>query len=158
VGGRWAEQDPARVQRLLSDPRFEVESHAYDHPHLIAIGNTALRSEISRANDILTPLLGHPPRYFRAPYGESNARVVRAARALGLTVIGFDLASGDPDPKFRRRRLTRWVLREVKPGSIVVFHVNGRGWHTAEALPDILAGLEKKGLEPVTISELLKDD
>ncbi len=158
VGGRWAEQDPGRVKRLLADPHFEVESHAYHHPHLTSLGSAAIRTEISKANDVLTPLLGHPPHYFRAPYGESNARVVRAAQALGLTVIKFDLASGDPDRKFNRRRLTRWVLREVRPGSIVVFHVNGRGWHTAEALPGILAGLAKKGLEPVTISELLSHE
>ncbi len=158
VGGHWTEQDPERVKRLLADPRFEVESHAYDHPHLTEIGNAALRGQISRANEVLTPLLGHPPRYLRAPYGESDARVVKTARALGLTTISFDLASGDPDPKFTRKRLTRWVLREVKPGSIVVFHVNGRGWHTAEALPGILAGLQKKGLEAVTVSELLQPD
>ena len=158
VGGRWAEQDPARVRRLLADSRFEVESHAYHHPHLTTLGSTDVTAEISKANDVLTPLLGHPPRFLRAPYGESNARVVRVARSLGLTVIGFDLASGDPDPKFDRARLTRWVLQEVKPGSIVVFHVNGRGWHTAEALPAILAGLAKKGLEPVTVAELLSGD
>lgn len=155
VGGRWTEQDPERVKRLLADPRFEVESHAYNHPHLTNLGKAAIESEISKANDVLTPLLGHAPRFLRAPYGESDARVVRAAQSLGLAVIKFDLASGDPDPKFTRRRLTRWVLREVRPGSIVVFHVNGRGWHTAEALPDILAGLAKKGLEPVTVAELL---
>jgi peptidoglycan/xylan/chitin deacetylase (PgdA/CDA1 family) len=158
VGGRWAEQDPERVKRLLANPGFEIESHAYDHPHLTGLGSDAIRSEISKANDVLTPLLGHPPRYLRAPYGESNARVVRVAQSLGLTVIKFDLASGDPDRKFSRRRLTRWVLREIRPGSIVVFHVNGRGWHTAEALPGIVAGLEKKGLEPVTLSELLSHD
>jgi peptidoglycan-N-acetylglucosamine deacetylase len=155
VGGRWAEQDPGRVKQLLADPHFEVESHAFNHPHLTNLGNIALHSEISKANDVLTPLLGHSPRYLRAPYGESDARVVRAAQSLGLVMIKFDLASGDPDPTFTRKRLTRWVLREVKPGSIVVFHVNGRGWHTAEALPEILAGLEKKGLEPVTLAELL---
>ncbi len=84
--------------------------------------------------------------------------MVRAARSLGLAVVvTFDLASGDPDPKLNRQRLTRWVLREIRPGSIVVFHANGRGWHTAEALPDILAGLQKKGLEPVTLEELLAE-
>ncbi len=155
VGGGWAEQDPERVKRLLADPRFEVESHAYAHPHLTRLGSAAIRTDLTKANEVLAPLLGHPPRFLRAPYGESDGRVVRIARSLGLTVIKFDVASGDPDPKFSRRRLTRWVLREVRPGSIVVFHANGRGWHTAEALPAILAGLEKKGLEPVTVAELL---
>jgi len=155
VGGVWAEQDPERVKRLSANSRFELESHAYHHPHLTELSDKALEAEIAKATQTLAPMFGRPPRYLRAPYGESNARVVRAARAQGLTVIGFDVPSGDPDPEFGKKRLTRWVLREVKPGSIVVFHANGRGWHTAEALPDILEGLRKKGLTPVTVSELL---
>jgi hypothetical protein len=28
------------------------------------------------------------------------------------------------------------------------------GWNTLDALPDILAGLRERGLEPVTLSEM----
>jgi peptidoglycan/xylan/chitin deacetylase (PgdA/CDA1 family) len=34
-------------------------------------------------------------------------------------------------------------------------HANGRGWHTAEALPQIISTLEAQGYTFVTISDLL---
>lgn len=157
LGGRWAEQDPSRVKRLLADPDFEIESHTYHHRHLTELSDSDLRREIAKASDVLTPLIGRPVAYLRAPYGEADGRVVRAARAQGIRVIGFDLASGDPDPTFNAKRLTRGVLRGVRPGSILVFHVNGRGWHTAEALPGILASLKEQGFALVTVRELLED-
>ena len=34
-------------------------------------------------------------------------------------------------------------------------HANGRGWHTAEALPHVIEELRKRGFEFATVSELL---
>jgi hypothetical protein len=47
------------------------------------------------------------------------------------------------------------VLKDVKPGSIVLFHANGRGWNTPEALPNIVNQLKARGYQFVTVSELL---
>src|SRR5262245_2396369 len=47
------------------------------------------------------------------------------------------------------------VLTNVQPGSIVLFHANGRGWHTEGALPGIIATLKARGYEFATVSELL---
>ncbi len=35
--------------------------------------------------------------------------------------------------------------------------MNGRGWHTAEALPTVIANFRAKGLELVKISDLLRE-
>ncbi len=48
------------------------------------------------------------------------------------------------------------VVGHVRPGSIVIFHANGRGWHTSEAIPTIIAKLRERGYEFVTVSELLR--
>jgi peptidoglycan/xylan/chitin deacetylase (PgdA/CDA1 family) len=47
------------------------------------------------------------------------------------------------------------VQRGARNGSIIIMHANGRGWHTAEALPQIIAFLRGRGFELVTVSELL---
>jgi peptidoglycan/xylan/chitin deacetylase (PgdA/CDA1 family) len=155
VGGVWAEQDPERVKALLGDPLIELGTHAYHHPHLTNLSDAGLRRELADAVEVVRRQAGRTPTLFRAPYGEADRRVVRIATELRLTVIGFDLASGDPDPKFVKRRLTRGVLAGARGGSIVVMHINGHGRHTAEALPDIVDGLRKKGYELVTVSQLL---
>jgi hypothetical protein len=51
--------------------------------------------------------------------------------------------------------IQRQVLSNVAPGSIVLFHANGRGWHTEAALSGIIAGLKAQGYEFATVSELL---
>jgi peptidoglycan/xylan/chitin deacetylase (PgdA/CDA1 family) len=51
--------------------------------------------------------------------------------------------------------MLREVRRGARNGSIIIMHANGRGWHTAEALPQILAWLRGRGYELVTVSELL---
>lgn len=53
--------------------------------------------------------------------------------------------------------ITTRVLSQTQDGSIVIMHVNGRGWHTAEALPAIITGLRERSFRLVTITELLRD-
>ena len=45
------------------------------------------------------------------------------------------------------------VLDAVRPGCIVSMHLGRPG--TAEALPEILDGLRRRGLRAVTVTELL---
>jgi peptidoglycan/xylan/chitin deacetylase (PgdA/CDA1 family) len=47
------------------------------------------------------------------------------------------------------------VLGPTRAGSIVIFHINARGRHTAEALPTILRDLRARGLRFVPLPELL---
>jgi peptidoglycan/xylan/chitin deacetylase (PgdA/CDA1 family) len=47
-------------------------------------------------------------------------------------------------------------VEQTKPGSIIIMHINKRGKYTADALPEIINILRKKGYKFVTISELLK--
>jgi peptidoglycan-N-acetylglucosamine deacetylase len=51
--------------------------------------------------------------------------------------------------------MAKAVLAEVKPGSIIVMHANGRGKHTGEALKTIIPKLRAAGYRFVTVSELL---
>jgi len=47
------------------------------------------------------------------------------------------------------------VLSQVKPGSIVVMHINHTRFHTAEALPGIIDGLRQRGYTLVTVGQLI---
>ncbi len=74
---------------------------------------------------------------------------------LGLVAIQWDTVSGDPAPAQTAEAIRRGVVAHAKSGSIVVMHANGRGWHTAEALPLIIADLRQRGFEFATVGELL---
>ncbi len=65
------------------------------------------------------------------------------------------MVSGDPSKTVQAEAIRQGVVSRVKPGSIVVMHANGRGFHTAGALPLVIADLRKRGFEFATVSELL---
>ena len=155
LGGKWMEEHPDETQELANYPQFELGNHTYLHPHLPRESDERVREELARTQDMLFTLTGRQATLFRAPYGELDAHVVRLGADAGMIAIQYDLASGDPDPRISSKRLIEYVTDQAKNGSIVVMHMNGRGWKTADALPRIVLRLRKKGYKLVTVSELL---
>lgn len=155
LGGSWMEAHPDETIELARHPQFELANHTYLHPHLPRESDDRVREELRRTQDMLYTLTGRTATLFRAPYGEMDARVARIVAEEGMVSIQYDLASGDPDPRISTKRLLEYVTDTAKNGSIVVMHMNGRGWKTAEALSRIILRLRKKGYTLVTVSELL---
>ena len=50
------------------------------------------------------------------------------------------------------------TLARAKPGDILIFHINGRGVHTAEAIPGVVEGLKAKGFRFVLLRDYLGKD
>ncbi len=156
LGGSWAKEEAAHVRALAANPLFELGNHSYTHPHMTAVKEAArIRDELQRTQDEVHALAGVAPRLFRPPYGEYDHRLVQLAAEAGLTTVEYDLPSGDPDQHATKERLIEWVLAKARPGSIIVMHINHKSFHTAEALPAIVAGLRERGYELVKVSDLL---
>jgi peptidoglycan/xylan/chitin deacetylase (PgdA/CDA1 family) len=145
ISGRWAETHLRQMRILAENPLFEIANHSFTHPHMTEVPPERQREELLWTQQVLFSLSGRLPRFFRPPYGEVDAELAQQAAASGLRTVEYDFPSGDPDRHITRERLVAWVLAKARPGSIVVMHMNRRGWHTAEALPEIIAGLRAKG-------------
>ncbi len=156
LSGRWVEKHPEQAKFLAGKPQFEIAAHSYYHPHLTEKPDDRVLREMKRTQAVIKKTTGKTPKYFRPPYGEVDERVATLAKKAGLVTIQYDIASGDPDPGLSPQRIVRSVLRDAKGGSIVVFHMNRKGVHTAEMLPEIIKGLREKGFTLVTVGEMLK--
>ncbi len=156
LSGRWVEKHPEQARYLAEKPQFEIAAHSYYHPHLLEKSDDRVLREMKKTQSIIRKTTGKTPKYFRPPFGEVDERVAKIAASAGLTTIQFDIASGDPDPGLSPQRVVRRVLRDAKGGSIIVFHMNRKGVHTAEMLPEIIRGLREKGFTLVTVGEMLK--
>jgi len=156
MSGRWVEKNAEHVKFLSKQSQFEIANHAFWHPHMLDKDDERILRELKRTQTIIRKVSGKMPRFFRPPFGEVDERLVKLVQQAGLTAIQYDLASGDPDPGLSAARIVRMVLRDAKAGSIVVFHMNKNGVRTAEALPEIIRGLRKKGFTLVTVGDLLK--
>ncbi len=155
LGGKWMDEHPEHTRYLASLPQFELANHSYLHPHLTKVSDERIRTELKRTQDAMYALIGRRATLFRAPYGEINPHTVELAAEAGLITVQFDLASGDADKNVSKQKLIEYVSTMSRSGSIVVMHINGRGWHTAEALPEIIAHLRARGFEFVTVGQLI---
>lgn len=155
LGGKWMEEEPEHTKYLASLSQFELGNHSFLHPHMTKISTKRMQEELRWTQEVMYTLTGRQATLFRPPYGEYDSTVVKVAAEMGLTTIEYDLPSGDPDVHATKEKLTEYVVSMAKNGSIIVMHINKRGWHTAEALPDIIAGLRKRGFTLVTVGELI---
>lgn len=95
------------------------------------------------------------PATFRFPHGTCSRESLDAVADAGLAAIQWSVAIDDLSRTQTASEIAGRILREAKPGAIVMAHANGRGWNTAEGLALAIPELQKKGYRFVTVSELL---
>ncbi|MGH8886187.1 MAG: polysaccharide deacetylase family protein [Egibacteraceae bacterium] len=162
--GLWASAYPDLLRGISADPLFEIENHSFRHAAFRSpcYGLDVITSSDAKLHDVvdaaktLQELTGRRPRFFRFPGGCYESSDVALVHKAGEQAVGWDVVSGDPfqpDPAV----VVRNVLDHIRPGSIVVFHLNGapNAPATAAALRQIIPGLHTRGLRPVTLEELL---
>jgi len=154
VSGRWVEMHGPEMKELAADPLVAFGDHSYQHPHMRALSAARMGQEIDQTEAALARY-GKKSVAFRPPFGEWNRHLVEVARERGLPTVTWDVVSGDPSARTTTERLLHNVLDHTRPGSILIFHINGRGRKTAEALPEILRTLRSRGLRFVSLTDLL---
>lgn len=176
-GGKWLLTHAERASQLIGDPLFEVGSHGWEHRNQQILNGEVSRQEIDGAGlayqQVQSGLksracrdrLGQraafenaAPRQtlFRFPFGACSKASLEATAERGLLAIQWDVSSGDPWAPITTKQIVSSVMKRVKPGSIVLFHANGRGHKTEEAVPLLVEKLRAQGYEFVTVSELLR--
>lgn len=156
AGGLWMRSHPEETRRLASTPQFELASHSWSHPDLRRLDEGTIAKEVKSTEEELRRLTGRTTRLFRLPFGYYDEKVLHTLKKLGQRVIQWNLVTGDPDPKVSAADILEQIRTGVKNGSIIIMHANGRGRHTAEALPQIIGELRRRGFELVTVSTLLE--
>jgi peptidoglycan-N-acetylglucosamine deacetylase len=154
VGGRFARDNSAVLAELAALPFVELENHSWSHPRdMRTLDDDRVRLEVSRAAAMVRQVTGRHTSLFRFPGGNVDERTVALVTGLGYTVVHWRWAEGDPDPQIGADRLVEQTLSRTRAGDILIFHINGRGWHTAEALPRILDGLAARGFRFVRLAD-----
>ncbi|MBN9622926.1 MAG: polysaccharide deacetylase family protein [Actinobacteria bacterium] len=145
--GRHVRGHEALMRQILA-AGDEIGNHSFHHP--VDPGPAELRA----TNEAIRAATGFEPCLFRPPYGELDRRVKRAALANGLQTVFWTLDSED-DTHPGVGAIRRKVVRQAKPGSIVLLHDGGDHPETVQALPGIVEGLQRRGFRLVTVTELL---
>ena len=83
---------------------------------------------------------------FRPPYGKIKPSQSKILRKFGYKIIMWDIISYDFDNTISKEKCLENVLKNVKSGSIIVFHDSKKAFSNLEyALPRTLEFLKEKG-------------
>jgi peptidoglycan/xylan/chitin deacetylase (PgdA/CDA1 family) len=154
VSGRWIDFHPAEMAELAADPLVQFGDHSWDHPHMNRLPPPRMGQQLDQTEAALSRY-GKRSVAFRPPFGDWNPRLIEIARSRQLPTVTWDVVSGDPSARTTAAGMIRNVTRGARPGSIIIFHINGRGRKTAQALPTILRELRGRGLRFVSLGDLL---
>lgn len=161
--GMWIELYPEVTKELSQDPLFELGSHSYTDTSyeghcfgLRQIPDSLNTEEIGATEKLLRENAGIDNQLFRFPGGCYGPKDIMSVIEAGDIIVHWDISAHDgfnQNPK----TIEQTVINNTQNGSIIVMHLNGAPTapKTADALPEIISALKKKGFEFVKVNELL---
>lgn len=172
AGGKWMQSHPEETRQLLSEPLFEIGNHGWQHRNLRRSTLRQAQQEIlwtqaeyaglrqsvldkAKQERQPPPDIAPIPATFRFPFGVCSAESLALLEQYRLPAVQWSIVTGDPAPHRTAKAIADTVLTQAKPGDIIVAHANGKGKHTAEALPLFIPTLLQQGFRFITVSELL---
>jgi len=155
LGGDWMRTHMTETRLLAGEPLFELGNHSWSHPDMRELDEAHMTREVLRTQDLMYQITGRQTLLWRFPAGLYNDLALSVVAFQGLYSIQWDVVTADPVPDNSAENILRLVQERVQNGSIIVMHGNGRGWHTAEALPWMIEYLREEGYCLVTVSQLI---
>jgi len=156
VGAELAEH--ADLARRILRAGHELGNHSYSHQSLVFKTPTYVRQEIQKTDSLIRAAGQHGVIHFRPPYGKRLVVLPWLLSRAGRPTVLWDL---EPDSYSSFARdpglIVDHVMRNVRPGSIILLHVETPGRVTGRAaLPSLIGSLRAAGYELVTVSELTR--
>lgn len=143
--GMNAKAHPEIVRMVLADGHA-INSHSMTHPMLTKLNDTQLDEEVAGPQRVINSIIGKKPICLRYPFGASNDHVRSVIRANGMVPTPMGWNSFDYD-RPGVDKIVNWVLKNAYSGQVFLFHDGfDKREQTVAALPQIIEGIQKKGL------------
>ncbi|MGW1993987.1 polysaccharide deacetylase family protein [Embleya sp. NPDC001921] len=165
VNSRWVDENLSTLRQLAADPLFEIANHGTRHLPLSVSGRSAygipgtkdageVYDEICGNRTKLTELLGRPPRFFRSGTAYCDDVAARIVTDVGERFAGFHV-NADAGATFTPEQV-RKAMRGVRPGSVVIGHMNHPRGGTAAGMRLAIPELLQQGYRFLRLSDAAK--
>ncbi len=162
VTGLWIDANYSTFLDLAKDSLFEIENHGLNHKPCSVDGEsefgiqgtrsiTDAYDEMEANAEKIRMITGRKPTFYRSATAYTDEACAKMAKMLGITVISFDVLSGDAIPRTPVKTIATNVLEHVKPGAIIIMHFNHPENNTYEALQVFIPKLRKEGYKFVKL-------
>jgi peptidoglycan/xylan/chitin deacetylase (PgdA/CDA1 family) len=159
ITGEWAVTNPDLLKRIVEEGHAVI-NHSWSHPSFTGedtgtrpLAADEIRDELQRTEEKVQEIAGVSTKpYFRPPYGDFDSTVNKVAREAGyqynvlwlVDAMGWDGRSN--------QYVVSVTLASAFNGAIFLYHSDTQEY---EALEEIIEGLDERGLQMVTIPQLL---
>jgi peptidoglycan-N-acetylglucosamine deacetylase len=151
--GEQVERRPQLAARIAAEGH-EVGLHCHRHTSLLLAGPQRTRDDLLRAQAAIEAATGRCIRVYRPPYGVLNAAALLTARRNGWETWLWRREGRDWEDRATAASIAARLLRRVRGGDVLLLHdadfySGPESWRRmTEALPLVLAGLDRRGLAP----------
>jgi len=153
VMGAWAAKYPASLE-MIALSGHEIASHSMSHERYPDLPAKDVLADAEAAKDYLYKACDVETNMIRLPFGAFDDDTIYTLEGDGFVPIKWSLDSKDWKMILAEQIVER-IKKYAKPGDIIMFQNNAG--ETVKALPGVLKELEKKGLKPVMLSELIPE-
>jgi len=169
--GNQADKFPSLAKRIY-DEGNEIGNHTFFHPDISETTPTLVKLELNLTESFFASRLGVRTVMFRPPYSidaepdtADEVKPLELSEGLGYITIGDRIDPNDWRPGRSAEQVAEHVLENLPPcspakrltcGNIILLHDGGGDRReTVRALPIIIQGIRAKGLEIVSVADLL---
>jgi len=162
---KWIERNAEGMAMLRSHPDlFDIEDHGANHvPAVIGMGRRVygiagnldvahLESEVRDGAAAVEAATGIAPHWYRGATAEYDRQALQVIVAMGYKVAGFSI-NADAGATLKREAIVA-RLNAVRPGDIIIAHMNKPVSDTGEGLASGLKSLRARGFHFVTLREM----
>lgn len=140
---------PAVFNAVVSEGH-SVGNHTYSHCNGWKTNPLTYTENVLQCDAILKEYNKlHPAQYskvFRPPYGKASSKQAKMLQKKGYTIIMWSLLSYDFDASISEEKCLQNVLKNIQPGSIIVFHDSLKAEKNLRyVLPKVLQYISEKG-------------
>ncbi len=161
--GKNVDANPEVFQQILNEGH-EIGNHTHNHLNGSKTATKDYIANVLKAQEVIreekienrkkkreglsTTLSIQKPVLFRPPYGKLSSAKAKALQNQGFKIVMWDVLSGDFDQSISKEKCLKNVLKNTKPGSIVIFHDSIKAKENLYyALPKTLAYFKERGFE-----------
>jgi len=156
LSGKFTLRNADRIKELSKLSFIEFENHSFNHfQNMEKLDDEQIIKEVTETEKIIFKITGKRTKFFRFPAGNYNKKSFDVLINLNYNVVHWSFASGDADKGVSKKKLYNWIIYNTKPGSILIFHINGRGYKTGEILPELVSYLRENQYKFLKLEDFL---